>query len=336
MKKSILITGATGTFGKAFIRRYSKSDDISKIILFSRDEFKQHNMKLELVETYGAQVVEDKFRFFLGDVRDAERILLATRDVDVIIHAAALKHVPFCEYNPSEAILTNVNGTKNVCDAAIKNGVRQVVVLSTDKAVEPINFYGSTKILGEKYAIHSNLYAINKTSISCVRYGNIFGSRGSIIETFKKQLHNESKAFDITDNEMTRFWMHINDAADLVMWTIQNSIGGEVVVPKIKASKLVDIAAALDSEKPHNVIGIRQGEKIHEQLFSRREYDFAYESKNAPYFVVVPENSEFNYLRRHYENAGWKKCKRKTYASDDADLQMSLDEIRSMIDDSTK
>lgn len=289
-------------------------------------------MKLELIEAYGAQEVESKFRFFLGDVRDSERLLLATRDVDVILHAAALKHVPFCEYNPNEAILTNVNGTKNVCDAAIKNGVKKVVVLSTDKAVEPINFYGSTKILGEKYAVHSNLYARNKTLISCVRYGNIFGSRGSIIETFKKQLTNGSKEFNITDVEMTRFWMHIDAAAELVMWTMQNGIGGEVVVPKIKASKLVDIAVALDAEKPHTIIGIRQGEKIHEQLFSRREYNFAYESDNVPYFVVAPENSEFDYIRSHYENSGWKKCTRKTYASDDADLQMSPEEIKEMIE----
>lgn len=325
----ILITGATGTFGKAFVDLYAKDPNVEKIILFSRDEFKQHHMMFELTQKFGNEIVNNKFKFFLGDIRDKERLAYATKGMDVVVHAAALKHITFCESNPSEAILTNVDGTKNVCDVSIRNDVKKLIVLSTDKAAEPINSYGATKMLAEKYAIHSNLLSEGKTRISCVRYGNIFGSRGSIVELFKSQLQN-GDCFSITDAEMTRFWMHINTAAKLVMWSIHNIIGGEIVIPKIKASKLLDVAYAIDKTKKQNIVGIRPGEKLHEQLFSRRENLFAYESDKEPYYVVLPESNEFSEVKSYYENS-WNRCNRAAYTSNDVDLQMTIDDLCDMI-----
>jgi UDP-N-acetylglucosamine 4,6-dehydratase len=334
LSKTLLITGGTGTFGKAFVRLFSTT--YRKIIIFSRDEFKQHNMHAELVRLHGDKYVNDKFRFFLGDVRDIDRLRLAFRGVDAVVHAAALKHVPFCEYNPSEALLTNVTGTKNVCDAAIEAGVKNVVCLSTDKAVEPINFYGSTKMLAERYAIHSNVYGVGRTKLACVRYGNIVGSRGSIVEIFRNL--PKDRPFDITHPDMTRFWMHIDSAANMVDWTLKNMHGGEIVIPNIKAATVVDLARAIDPDREQRIVGIRSGEKMHEQLIHRREYETMFAmgpgcgmgySSGTFYNIVTPESADFTPLREYYD-LRLQRFQPMTYASNDANLQMTPDEIEAI------
>ena len=332
--QSLLITGGTGTFGKTFVNHCLKNDLYSRIVIFSRDEYKQHHMSKNLLSTMDREEYEKKIRFFLGDVRDYERLKRAMRGIDVVVHAAALKHVPFCEYNPDEAIKTNVNGTKNVCDAAIDSNVSKVVVLSTDKAVEPINFYGSTKMLAEKYAVYSNNYSKNlnesstekMTKISCVRYGNIVGSRGSIVELFKSMKNNQY--FTITDESMTRFWMDIVDSVKMVQWSVENCVGGEIIIPKLKSSKIVDIAKIIDPEKEVKIVGIRPGEKIHEQLFNRREHENAYDV--GVYYAVLPENNDWNYnLEKHYSK--FNPVDRKTYASNDSDLIISNEDLTTLI-----
>lgn len=320
---SVLITGGTGTFGKEFIEHIWEKYD--RIVIFSRDEFKQHNMMSSMVSRWGFNTIDSKMRFFLGDVRDLNRLKLAMRGVDVVVHAAALKHVPFCEYNPSEALETNVTGTKNVCDAAIAAGVEKVVCLSTDKAVEPINFYGSTKMLAERYAVHSNIYGAGKTRIACVRYGNILGSRGSLIEMLRS-LPGE-KPVPITHVEMTRFWMHIRDAAKMVQWTIDRVEGGEIVIPKIRAAKVTRLASAVLPERPHVDVGIRPGEKLHEQLFDRREHEHTWET--GDYYVILPESHDFNHIKRRYSESH-QLTSLRSYFSSDENLQMSDQEITSL------
>tara|TARA_Y100000592_G_C5470647_1_gene319306 strand:+ start:1284 stop:2309 length:1026 start_codon:yes stop_codon:yes gene_type:complete len=331
--KSILITGGTGTFGKAFVEHCIQEKLYSRIVIFSRDEYKQHNLKNKLNLKYGSAFVEKTFRFFIGDVRDRERLQKALRGVDDVIHAAALKHVSFCEYNPDEALKTNVIGTHNVCDAAIEEGVKKVIFLSTDKAVEPINFYGSTKMLAEKYSVYSNNHSKNiegsikkRTTISCVRYGNIVGSRGSIVEVFSKM--KEQDHFTITDMEMTRFWMDISDCVKMVAWSLKNTIGGEIVIPKINASKVSDIAYAMDKDKDIKITGVRPGEKIHEQLLNRREGERTFDV--GGYYIVLPEKIDWdNSIEDHYSQ--FKKVSRDKYFSNDSDLQMSLKDIKTII-----
>jgi UDP-N-acetylglucosamine 4,6-dehydratase/5-epimerase len=331
--RSILITGGTGTFGKAFVDHCIQEKLYDRVVIFSRDEYKQHNLKSKLNFKYGESFVEKTFRFFIGDVRDRERLQKALRGVDDVIHAAALKHVSFCEYNPDEALKTNVIGTHNVCDAAIEEGVKKVIFLSTDKAVEPINFYGSTKMLAEKYSVYSNNHSKNiegsikkKTTISCVRYGNIVGSRGSIVEVFSNM--KDKDYFTITDMEMTRFWMDISDCVKMVAWSLKNTIGGEIVIPKISASKVSDIACAMDNKKSIKITGVRPGEKIHEQLLNRRESERTYDVDD--YYIVLPEKIDWdNSIERHYES--FEKINRVRYFSNDNDLQMSLNEIKSII-----
>ena len=333
MSGCILITGGTGTFGKRYVKHILDTNAYDRVVIFSRDEYKQHIFLKMLYSTYGKNVIDEKVRFFLGDIRDRERLKIAMRNVTEVIHSAALKHVPFCEYNPGEAIKTNVNGTKNVCDVAIENNVEKVVVLSTDKAVEPINFYGSTKMLAENYAVYSNNISKvdsdgNKlTKLSCVRYGNIVGSRGSIVETFNNM--KESDHFTVTDDKMTRFWMHIDEAVKMVNWTLENMSGGEIVIPKIKASRVTDIAKTVDSEKTIKIIGIRPGEKIHEQLFNRREHERAYEVEK--YYVIVPEEPSWNsQLSKKYKM--FKLTERKQYTSSDSDLQFSKEDLKLLIE----
>jgi len=320
---SVLITGGTGTFGKEFIEHIWDSYD--RIVIFSRDEFKQHNMMSSLVARWGFDAIDQKMRFFLGDVRDLARLKLAMRGIDVVVHAAALKHVPFCEYNPSEALETNVVGTRNVCDAAIFCGVASVVCLSTDKAVEPINFYGSTKMLAERYAIHSNIYGAGKTKIACVRYGNILGSRGSLIEMLRGL--PENKPVPITHADMTRFWMHIRDAAKMVLWTIQNLAGGEIVIPRIRAAHVTRLASAALPNRAQVDVGIRPGEKLHEQLLDRREHEHTWEV--GDYYIILPESHDFKTVKKQYSDL-YPMTSLTSYFSSDQNLQMSDDEIISL------
>ncbi len=317
---SILLTGGTGTFGKEFIEHIWETYD--RIVVFSRDEFKQHSMMSSMTSKHGQATISAKMRFFLGDVRDIERLKLAMRGIDVVVHAAALKHVPFCEYNPAEALETNVMGTKRVCDSAIHCGVKKVVCLSTDKAVEPINFYGSTKMLAERYAVHSNVYAAGKTQISCVRYGNILGSRGSLVEMLRS-LPTDS-AVPITHTQMTRFWMHIREASRMVKWTIDNAIGGEIIIPKIKAAHVVRIAEAVLPGRIHVDVGIRPGEKLHEQLFDRREHEHTWDT--GDFYAVLPESDDFEPVKRSYDMRHTMTT-RTSYFSSDEELQMTQSEI---------
>ena len=332
--RSLLITGGTGTFGKEFVKHCLSYDLYEKIIIFSRDEYKQYIFMKQLKNIMGEKEYEEKVRFFLGDIRDIDRLKTAMRNVTHVVHSAALKHVPFCEYNPGEAIKTNVDGTRNVCNAAIECRVKNLVVLSTDKAVEPINFYGASKMLSERYAVHSNNLSIQATDkkkstrISCVRYGNVLGSRGSIIESFKN-MKSEDK-FKITHPEMTRFWMDIQDSVKMVAWSLDNCLGGEIVIPKLKSSKVIDLAKAVDNQKEIEIIGIRPGEKIHEQLFSRREYTRAYDVDE--YYVILPEDISWSSdIKPHYEK-NYKMSDRKSYYSNDSDLLMSKNEIDSLVE----
>lgn len=327
--RSVLVTGGTGTFGKRFVERCMTNNLYDRIVIFSRDEFKQFNFRKSLISKFGDEA-DEKVRFFLGDIRDKERLKTAFVGIDDVVHAAALKHVPLCEYNPSEAVKTNVYGTQNVCDVAIECHVENVVVLSTDKAVEPINFYGSTKMLAEKYAIFSNSYSRTnkdnhkKTKISCVRYGNVVGSRGSIVEAFMGM--DPSKPFTITDEKMTRFWMHIDDSVNMVLWSLKNMLGGEIVIPKLRSSTVTDIAKSIDKDREIKIIGIRPGEKIHEQLFSRREHERAYDM--GEYFIIVPESESWMLPGQMQEiSKKYQKTTRSSYYSDDQDLVMTQKEV---------
>ena len=264
--KSILITGGTGSFGKAFVRSLlRKNMQLKKIIIFSRDELKQFEMANELdVEK------NNNLRFFLGDVRDKERMHRALEGVDYVVHAAALKQVLASEYNPIETIKTNVLGAQNIIEFSIDSGVKKVVSLSTDKAVSPVNLYGATKLCAEKLFVSANNMVGEKNTVfSSVRYGNVIGSRGSVIPLFLEQ--KKQKYFTITDTRMTRFVLTLNEGVELVLWTLLNSIGSEIVIPKIPSVNITDIANAIDPSIKIKKIGIRLGEKLHEDLITEPE-----------------------------------------------------------------
>ena len=256
----VLITGGTGSFGKKFTKILLEEKPPRKIIIFSRDELKQHEMRM-----HGFN--HPSLRYFIGDVRDRERLLRAMHGVDIVVHAAALKQVPVCEYNPMEAIKTNIMGTANVLEAALDAGVKKVMTISTDKAVSPANLYGATKLAAEKLTIQSNAYAAGSaTRYSCVRYGNVVGSRGSVVPLFLKQ--RASGTVTITDERMTRFWLSLEQGVRFVINCIEQMEGGEVFVPKIPSTKVTDLARAIAPAAKLNIIGIRPGEKLHEYLIS--------------------------------------------------------------------
>jgi UDP-N-acetylglucosamine 4,6-dehydratase len=262
-KKVILVTGGTGSFGKKFIKILLEEYQPRKIIIFSRDELKQHEMRV-------AGYDYPSLRYFIGDVRDQERLRRAMHGVDIVVHAAALKQVPACEYNPMEAIKTNIMGTANVVEAALDAGVSKVLALSTDKAVNPANLYGATKLAAEKLVIQSNAYAGGTaTRYSCVRYGNVVGSRGSVVPLFLKQ--RSSGKVTVTDERMTRFWLSLEQGVHFVIRCIEQMEGGEVFVPKIPSTKVVDLARAIAPDARLEIIGIRPGEKLHEVLISEDE-----------------------------------------------------------------
>ncbi len=260
--KVVLVTGGTGSFGKAFIRTVLERHDPAAVRIYSRDELKQWEL---------SRVLDDsRLRFLIGDVRSRERLELAMRGVDVVIHAAALKHVPICEYNPFEAVQTNVHGAENVVAAAIANNVPRTIALSTDKAVNPVNLYGATKLCAEKIVAQGNAYAGDSRSrFASVRYGNVVGSRGSVVPLFKQQaLQGE---LTITDEAMTRFWITLEQAVDFVISSLGMMQGGEVFVPRIPSMRMVDLADALAPDASRRIVGIRPGEKIHEVLITEDE-----------------------------------------------------------------
>lgn len=263
---NVLITGGTGSFGQKFTEIMLRDHHPKKLIIFSRDELKQHEMR----QTYDDLTPDSPIRYFIGDVRDKDRLHRAMNGVDIVVHAAALKQVPACEYNPFEAIQTNVMGAKNVVDAAIDRGVKRVMAISTDKAVNPINLYGATKLCAEKLFVQGNSYSGERgTRFSCTRYGNVVGSRGSVIPVFKKQ--RESGKITITDERMTRFWITLEEGVRFVICCIETMHGGEVFVPKIPSMKVVDLAKAVAPECERQFVGIRPGEKVHESLISEDE-----------------------------------------------------------------
>jgi len=257
--KNILITGGTGSFGKKYTQILLKQYKPNKIIIFSRDELKQYEMAQEFNDTC--------MRYFIGDVRDLNRLNKAMRGVDFVIHAAALKHVPIAEYNPMECIKTNIMGAQNVIDCAIDNNVEKIIALSTDKATNPANLYGATKLASDKlFVAANNLVGTQKTSFSVVRYGNVIGSRGSVIPYFKKLLGNGATKLPITDINMTRFFITLDDGVNFVLKNFTRMKGGEIFVPKIPSMKIVDLANALAPNLPFDIVGIRAGEKLHETM----------------------------------------------------------------------
>ena len=290
--KSILITGGTGSFGKNFTKFLLKKYKLKKIIIYSRDEMKQFEM---------SQIFSTKkykcLRYFIGDVRDLERLTIALRGVDYVIHAAALKQVPAAEYNPIECINTNVIGAQNIILASLKNNVKKVISLSTDKAVNPINLYGSSKLASDKLIISGNTYGGSEVKFSVVRYGNVIGSRASVVPLFNKLIEQKSKFLPITDKSMTRFWITINQGIDLVHRTFLNMIGGEIYVPKIPSIKIIDLAKSMAPNLKQKIVGIRPGEKIHELLTSKDESKNVIRFKN--HYVITP-NIEFKYSINKY------------------------------------
>lgn len=280
-EKKILITGGTGTFGKAFLKYlYSlKSNKPKKIVIYARDEHKFNDM-------INGNLIKSNTRLFIGDVRDEKRLELATKDTDIVIHAAALKHVIFAEYNPMEAISTNIFGSNNLINACIKNNVKKCILVSTDKAVNPINLYGSTKLCAEKIFIASNNISAGNTKFSVVRYGNVLGSRGSLVEKLKEAKLNKTKIFDLTHEDMTRFWITIENAVKFVYNCIINMEGGEIFVPKMKSMKITDCIKTFIPNVKMKKIGIKPGEKIHEKLIHE-------ETKNiydcGKHFIILPE-----------------------------------------------
>ncbi|OCS89627.1 UDP-N-acetylglucosamine 4,6-dehydratase (inverting) [Caryophanon latum] len=281
-EKTILVTGGTGSFGKKFITK-ALTLGVKKIIVFSRDELKQYEMKQEFQD--------ERIRFFIGDVRDKDRLYRAFDGVDIVIHAAAMKHVDACEYNPFEAVKTNIHGAQNIIEAAIDRGVEKVVALSTDKACSPVNLYGATKLASDKLFVAANAYVgEKKTQFSVVRYGNVVGSRGSVVPFFKKI--RETGVVPITDERMTRFWITLEQGVQFVLDSLVRMQGGEIFVPKIPSMNIMDLAKAIAPECKTEIVGIRPGEKLHEAMIM--EDDARHTLEYDTYYVISPELSWWN------------------------------------------
>jgi UDP-N-acetylglucosamine 4,6-dehydratase len=315
----VLVTGGTGSFGKKFIKILLEEKQPKKVIVFSRDELKQHEMQ---VGGYN----DPRLRYFIGDIRDRERLVRAMHGVDIVVHAAALKQVPACEYNPMEAIKTNIMGTANVVEAALDAGVKKVLMVSTDKAVSPANLYGATKLAGEKLTIQSNAYAGGSaTRFSCVRYGNVVGSRGSIVPLFLNQ--RAGGRITVTDDRMTRFWLSLEQGVRFVITCIEQMEGGEVFVPKIPSTKVIDLAQAIAPNAQINIIGIRPGEKLHEVLISEDEARHTIEVDNM--FVVQP--AEATWFGYSWQNKGKPLNEGFVYSSDNNSEWLDVEGIKKYI-----
>lgn len=282
--KTILITGGTGSFGKKFLEKIFAEYEPKKVIIYSRDEFKQSVMKTDYMD----KVDMSRVRFFIGDVRDKERLNRAFEGVDYVIHAAAMKQVPTCEYNPMEAIKTNVHGAQNVIDAALDCGVKKVVALSTDKAVNPINLYGGTKLVSDKLFIAANAYRGNNhdTVFSVVRYGNVAGSRGSVIPIWQKIIDEGGKTLGVTDMRMTRFWITLDQGVDLVFKALHESKGGETYISKIPSFHIGDLARAMLPDCNIDEFGIREGEKLHEVMVTKDDSLLTFEYEK--HYIIYP------------------------------------------------
>lgn len=287
--KTVLVTGGTGSFGKSCIRRILQDDQIDKVIVFSRDELKQFEMQ--------SIFKSPKLRYFLGDVRDFQRLKQATDGVDVIIHAAAIKQIPAAEYNPMEAIKTNIIGAENIVNVAIANGVEKVLALSTDKAANPANLYGATKLCSDKLMVAGNILAgKHPTRFAVVRYGNVLGSRGSVIPFFQEQ--QKLGVLPITDIRMTRFWLTIEEGVQFVLDSLERMQGGEIFVPKIPSFKVIDVAKVVAPDTPTKIIGIRPGEKLHEVMITEDDSNFTVEFEKY-YAILAPFLMESNFYSKN-------------------------------------
>ncbi|MCG6184554.1 UDP-N-acetylglucosamine 4,6-dehydratase (inverting) [Anoxybacillus sp. LAT_38] len=316
--KTILVTGGTGSFGKKFVRKVLEYD-VKKVIVFSRDELKQY----EMAQEYN----DPRIRFFIGDVRDKDRLYRAFDGVDVVVHAAALKHVGACEYNPFEAIKTNIYGAQNVIEAAIDRGVKRVIALSTDKAAAPVNLYGATKLASDKLFVAANSYVGEKeTRFAVVRYGNVVGSRGSVVPFFKKMRHTGK--LPITDERMTRFWITLDQGVQFVLDNLQRMRGGEIFVPKIPSMRVVDLAEAIAPECEIEIVGIRPGEKLHEAMITeddaRRTLEF------DTYYIIQPE---FPWWSREAVEDGKPLPEGFKYTSDTNTEWLTVEELRALVEE---
>ena len=320
--KSILVTGGTGSFGKAFVSHLLRTRiKIKKLIVFSRDELKQDQMRSEFPE--------NKFRslrYFLGDVRDYQRLIRALEGVDIIIHAAALKQVPVAEYNPIEFIKTNVLGAQNIIEASIEKKIKKVITLSSDKACAPINLYGATKLCSDKLFVAANNYSGKYGTFSVVRYGNVMGSRGSIIPKFIEQAKN--KILNVTDKNMTRFNLTLNDSVKMVMFAIKNTQGSEILVPKIPSYKIMDLAKSIGPSSKIKFIGVRPGEKIHEEMITESDSDTTYDI--GDYYIILPSKNKE--IIRKYKKFNIKKVYTNfSYNSGQNKKFLTIQEIRKLI-----
>jgi UDP-N-acetylglucosamine 4,6-dehydratase/5-epimerase len=318
--KTILITGGSGSFGKRFVEMALKLHNPKKLIIYSRDEYKQFVL--------AQQITDSRVRFFIGDVRDLPRLRMAMREVDFVIHAAALKHVPIAEYNPMECVKTNVLGAENVVDAAIGCGVKRVVALSTDKACNPINLYGATKLASDKIFIASNnLSGTVGTRFCVVRYGNVVGSRGSVVPYFRKLIADGSDHLPITDERMTRFWITLDQGVQFVLSSLAMTQGGELFVPKIPSMTMTDLARAMAPDLPHKIIGIRPGEKLHEVMITEDDARQTIELEDR--YVVQPALSWWT--TENYSKRGSAVPDQFRYASDNNPDRLDGPGLRAML-----
>ncbi|PAF54169.1 UDP-N-acetylglucosamine 4,6-dehydratase (inverting) [Helicobacter sp. 13S00482-2] len=322
--KVILITGGTGSFGKKFVQSILTNHNPKKIIIYSRDELKQYEM---------AQIFVDKrMRYFIGDVRDKQRLQVALRGVDICIHAAALKHVPIAEYNPMECIKTNIEGASNVVDGCLENGVSSIIALSTDKAANPINLYGATKLCSDKlFVTANNIKGSQNSKFGVVRYGNVVGSRGSVIPFFKHLIKQGAKQIPITDERMTRFWITLEDGVRFVLDCLERMQGGEIFVPKIPSMKITDLALALAPNIPMKIVGIRPGEKLHEVMIPRDESHLALEFDR--FFILTPTitfQTPIDYSKTLKGEIGKSVQEGFEYSSDGNDKWLNKEQILKM------
>lgn len=326
--KTILVTGGTGSFGQRFIKKVVKFYKPKKIIVYSRDEYKQYLMQKNFPEKQFSFI-----RFFLGDVRDLDRLKMAMRGVDFVVHAAALKHVPSAEYNPMEYVKTNIYGAENIIQAAISQKVNKVVALSTDKAANPINLYGATKLASDKiFVAANNIVGNQKTFFSVVRYGNVVGSRGSVVQLFDQLIKNKSDHLPITDKRMTRFWITLDHGVEFVINVFKLMRGGEIFVPKIPSIKITDLAKAMAPNLKTKIIGIRAGEKLHEVMCPNDSHFLTLEYKK--YYVIYPSPGHFNENKKfssHIRGEKGKKVKNDfEYSSEKNKYFLKINEIKKL------
>ena len=325
--KSILITGGTGSFGREMVRHIFNHHEPKKVIVYSRDELKQYVMQQE----WPIDSTKFPIRYFIGDVRDYERLLMAFEDIDIVIHAAALKQVPAAEYNPFEAVKTNIIGGQNVIDAAIAQGVKKVIALSTDKAAAPINLYGATKLTSDKLFIASNNYkGENDIKLSVVRYGNVMGSRGSVIPFFNTQ--KNTGVLPITDERMTRFNITLQEGVDFVIECLDKMWGGELFVPKIPSYRILDLAKAISPESKIKIVGIRPGEKLHEEMITKTDSLNTIEFEK--YFVILPSTNlwDIQKFKKESNIKAGKECEFGfSYNSGKNDHFLTVNELKKLI-----